>query len=683
MRGLRSRSTTGFDMNESAFARVHAVKEAAQARLLAIPGVHAVGIGPKWVDGKPTTEPAIGVVLVRKRPLAEVPPDEVIPAEIDGVKTDVIEMDVGHDQDIGDDEGDTSRPRPFEGGVKIATGGTLGWGTLGFIARTDEPEPKYVAVTCEHVVVSRSPAEKSTLNVVVPAGSPNPYTFTFAGDNMPGSLVIVSLNDTTLHQPNMAYHLTQPGETRAAIATAVAAAITAISTLPVVATPSGDGLSIFSPGGLVTVTDVSVYSPTALDPAANLRCDVAANVITLSGSASGNYAVYTSWNTDGRAPTGGALAVVPKDTPLETIASFIASSVNTVAAGGAHATAAGAQITIAGAQQAACEIKSDLRVGQPTNSFGSTCSACCNDRIGRVIASRRDIDTALIRLDGGATYLAEIKEYGPVTGTHAITDAEAHTAGTYQVKKRGAMTGARDGTIRLLSMDGYTTTTENNAAVFSRFYQGAMLISPVTTPFSDNGDSGSAVLNTANEVVGLLFGGGSGFGRATPIGAIAAAFDLIVETATAANQVRTAPAWTDTLHFAVMPPVPEQLRAIERDVTAVPAGARFADLVRRHFAEAQRLISTNRRVAAVWHRNGGPRLLQRVLDLVSRPGATVPAEIGGRPLADGLARIASVLERYASPAFAADLRRNGALLAALAGLTYPQAIAVLRTWTVD
>lgn len=72
--------------------RVLAVKKASQARLLAIPGVHAVGVGGKLVGGRSTAEPAIMVFLTEKRGLADLAPHEVVPADIEGVKTDVVEL---------------------------------------------------------------------------------------------------------------------------------------------------------------------------------------------------------------------------------------------------------------------------------------------------------------------------------------------------------------------------------------------------------------------------------------------------------------------------------------------------------------------------------------------------------------------------------------------------------------
>ena len=48
----------------------------------------------------------------------------------------------------------------------------------------------------------------------------------------------------------------------------------------------------------------------------------------------------------------------------------------------------------------------------------------------------------------------------------------------------------------------------------------------------------------------------------------------------------------------------------------------------RHFDEVLRLINTNRRVATIWHRNGGPALVRAALTLAEDPArASVPAGV--------------------------------------------------------
>ena len=49
--------------------RILRVKEAVERELRKIPGVHAVGIGPKITNGELTGEIAIHVLLPKKKPL--------------------------------------------------------------------------------------------------------------------------------------------------------------------------------------------------------------------------------------------------------------------------------------------------------------------------------------------------------------------------------------------------------------------------------------------------------------------------------------------------------------------------------------------------------------------------------------------------------------------------------------
>src|SRR5437588_8403340 len=101
--------------------RIREIKEAAQRRLLAIPGVHAVGIGAKYVHGQNTAEPAIIVFVEKKKPVSELQPYEVIPPEIDGVKTDVVEAEKP-ELHVDPDE---DKYRPLDGGVQLQAGISL------------------------------------------------------------------------------------------------------------------------------------------------------------------------------------------------------------------------------------------------------------------------------------------------------------------------------------------------------------------------------------------------------------------------------------------------------------------------------------------------------------------------------------------------------------------------------
>lgn len=77
-----------FDETDADRKMVSQVKDKAEARLLRIPGVTGVGVGYKIVGDHPTSTMAIRVYVKHKR---DVPEQEMIPREINGIPTDVIE----------------------------------------------------------------------------------------------------------------------------------------------------------------------------------------------------------------------------------------------------------------------------------------------------------------------------------------------------------------------------------------------------------------------------------------------------------------------------------------------------------------------------------------------------------------------------------------------------------------
>lgn len=94
-------------------------------KLLAMKNVVAVGIGEKAVAGKPIGKLALVCSVEKKVPLAELKKTDIIPKEIEGIITDVIES--GKIKAL---KARTDRWRPAPGGVSIGhewiTAGTLG-----------------------------------------------------------------------------------------------------------------------------------------------------------------------------------------------------------------------------------------------------------------------------------------------------------------------------------------------------------------------------------------------------------------------------------------------------------------------------------------------------------------------------------------------------------------------------
>ena len=135
------------------------VKSGAENQLLKIPGVNAVDVGYKYVNGKRTDEVAIRVHVSKKK--KTVAKDEMIPKEINGIKTDVIEgtyeAQTASKKKLPtvDAQADTVKYRPLQGGISIgpdrSVGGYIYAGTLGCMVK-DNTNGKTVMLSNFHVM---------------------------------------------------------------------------------------------------------------------------------------------------------------------------------------------------------------------------------------------------------------------------------------------------------------------------------------------------------------------------------------------------------------------------------------------------------------------------------------------------------------------------------------------------
>lgn len=125
--------------------RLMGLLDAATAELNQYPGVVAVEIGIKETGGHLTDELSFRVYVQKKESAQNLAPEAMIPAEIQGVKTDVIESD------IPVATFDDQKYRPVRGGIQIGNeeGST---GTLGCIARRNS-DNAIVVLSNAHVLM--------------------------------------------------------------------------------------------------------------------------------------------------------------------------------------------------------------------------------------------------------------------------------------------------------------------------------------------------------------------------------------------------------------------------------------------------------------------------------------------------------------------------------------------------
>ncbi|MET7717589.1 hypothetical protein [Streptomyces sp. NPDC005407] len=129
-------------------------------RLLALSGVLHTAVGLKEVGGRATDTLCLKTYVHTKKPLADLPPDQVVPPVVDGVPTDVTEVPA----DIRFTADDSSH-RPLVGGIQLTNGiknlnpadlkVSMSRGTLGcFATRTSDGKP--VLLTNWHVATANS-----------------------------------------------------------------------------------------------------------------------------------------------------------------------------------------------------------------------------------------------------------------------------------------------------------------------------------------------------------------------------------------------------------------------------------------------------------------------------------------------------------------------------------------------
>lgn len=119
-------------------------------------------------------------------------------------------------------------------------------------------------------------------------------------------------------------------------------------------------------------------------------------------------------------------------------------------------------------------------------------------------------------------------------------------------------------------------------------------------------------------------------------------------------------------------PWPERLRAWSGILDPHPSWNLCAALVSQHFDEVKRLIDTNRRVAAVWQRHGGPALVRGIAFADYPPDPPIPAMLAAAEPRALVSRLLRVLLRFGGDELRADIVRHASLVQALPGASWDE-----------
>lgn len=170
-------------------------RQAAFERLRGLPNVRAVGVGLRERGGKLTGEMAFRVYVDAKVPRSELAPDEMIPETVEGIPTDVIQIEPT--RKLCWDKG----TRPLVGGIELTASpfDTLGVGsgTLGCIVTRSDG--KLAVLSCEHVLLFKKTTDKR-------AWQPHYDSFLGFKCNLIGE-VVDGVDEHVLHADGISYFL--------------------------------------------------------------------------------------------------------------------------------------------------------------------------------------------------------------------------------------------------------------------------------------------------------------------------------------------------------------------------------------------------------------------------------------------------------------------------------------------
>src|ERR1041385_8079724 len=153
-----------------------------------------------------------------------------------------------------------------------------------------------------------------------------------------------------------------------------------------------------------------------------------------------------------------------------------------------------------------------------------------------------------------------------------------------------------------------------------------------TLKFSEEGDSGAAVVNGAGKLVGLLFGHDQTDATKSYASHIHPILHVLKVTAITQNHpLHDNKASVETLAEMqfIIPGRTNRSFELRERLLSTPQGQFAETLVERHRPEVVHLVNNNRRVTVAWRRNQGPAFLNRAMNNARDPEELVPWEIEG------------------------------------------------------
>jgi len=232
--------------------------------------------------------------------------------------------------------------------------------------------------------------------------------------------------------------------------------------------------------------------------------------------------------------------------------------------------------------------------------------------------------------------------------------------GGMPVFKVGKSTGRTEGVVVDDNYPSFDIVKDGTTHTFT----GQIAIQNIdnTKPFSAHGDSGSAIINLDNKIVGLLFASGKDVpvkGVQQPFATLANHISDVLSALKISIpysqdvRVISGETLTDVPNIREAP-IPKPYRAIRRRLESEKATAKLLAIGQRHSDEVTYLVNHCRPVTVTWRRCEGPAFLATVMGAVRDGHYRLPQMIKGVAPYELLERMKLVLSQHGS----AELRET-------------------------
>jgi hypothetical protein len=195
--------------------------------------------------------------------------------------------------------------------------------------------------------------------------------------------------------------------------------------------------------------------------------------------------------------------------------------------------------------------------------------------------------------------------------------------------------------------------------------------------FGQGGDSGSVVVNSANQVIGLISRGGgekppsnstamewlaaSAIGIVCPIEKVLAQMQIEIPATPFSGVLPQAGpidlASPGALDHPEGRAMHDEITRLRERVSELRLGRVLLGMITRHNGEVRRIVNGRRPALAAWQHNQGPAYLAHLIRALRDPSHQIPTAINGVPRTRLLEVMAAVLTQYGSPRLRRDIER--------------------------